>query len=897
MSDKVTVLETCGPLLTKVYRSDGRTESYDNAKSFHAKVVEVGSLKGMAALLEKLKDNPKRCIIRGVPAETDLVPGEIEGTLARVNANFADQETHWLMIDIDGFKPPFSDPVQHPEHAILEFLETTLPEFVGCSYFWQLSSSAGAPGKEGILKCHVFFWSKTPYTTAQYYEWASATGGKFDRAVFRKVQVHYTAAPIFEEGRVDPVPVRSGWYQGERDEVDLRISAELLSQAREQGGGEGGKDMTLTDPSAKEGLIGAFHRAYTAEDVLLTLLEGEFEQVTSRRYTWVNGGGTPEGVWVHDDGMHVGSSHNTWPIKGIANLWDLFRVFKFGHLDTAEPGDDFGQLDLDNTPVHGLPSHQAALEWAQKEPRLASVAIAEHTAALEAWLLELSGINSTYIIEQSFLPRVRAAELSVADRARIVDSLQTRFASLGARLTRDEVRRLVRPGRESAGDTLMPEEIGKWVWVTSIDRFIHCDHKEIVTITSFNALYDRTMGPFADENGIVPKASDMALRVWGVDTCNDTEYNPAIKSIMFKRDGRQYLNTYRPELLPQIPHQMLPEHHAAVDTLLAHTELLIPNERERNIFLDYLAFCVQQPGRKVRWAPLLIGMEGDGKTAFTVLMGLVLGPRNCRVLNNSTLESQFTGWATGQHFIGVEELKLHNQNKVDIYNNLKPIISNDQIEVHPKGRDPYNVPNVANLLMLTNFDDAVPISRNDRRVFFIRSPFYGAGVETLAAAIKVKTGLTLREFHHQLFDIALKKHAGALRRWFLERAISPDFDPDGRAPETSMRDVAVDLSSTDIEVAISGVLEEGGVGIYPTLASTSHVTAAVRDRYELDPRGHTVSVAMGKLGWTNYGKPVRWGKKVLRWYYKGTCPSNVATEASRLEAIRLEKEVNDGFAD
>ena len=158
------------------------------------------------------------------------------------------------------------------------------------------------------------------------------------------------------------MPVRSGLCRGLRDTLPLVIGEAMLAQARDQGTGEGGNDKTLVDPAEKDGLLGLFHKTFSAEQVLLQLLEGEFEQVSQRRWTWLNGGGTPEGVWVHDDDMHVGSSHNTWPIDGIANLWDLVREFKFGHLDRSD--DAFEQVDLDNLLIQAKPSHLAMIEYA-----------------------------------------------------------------------------------------------------------------------------------------------------------------------------------------------------------------------------------------------------------------------------------------------------------------------------------------------------------------------------------------------------------------------------------------------------------------------------------------------------------------------------------------------------
>lgn len=106
--------------------------------------------------------------------------------------------------------------------------------------------------------------------------------------------------------------------------------------------------------------------------MLMEHLEGLFEPgVNDRRWTWLDGGGTPEGVWVHSDGMHVGATHNTWGRRSwkAPNLWDLVRVFKFGHLDHSE--DDFAQLDIDEMEPHERPSHKAMVAWAKELPEVA----------------------------------------------------------------------------------------------------------------------------------------------------------------------------------------------------------------------------------------------------------------------------------------------------------------------------------------------------------------------------------------------------------------------------------------------------------------------------------------------------------------------------------------------
>lgn len=355
IKETLTILETLGPVLTKTFKADGSVSSYDQPANFKVKTVEITGWPDLIRLLSGLHDKPKRCLIRGKLTGTE---SRKPGTYVRTNANFSDQPLHWFMVDVDGYEPDFAMPTDPA--AVEEYIEAVLPAFKGASYYWHMSSSAGQSQK---LKCHIHFLSKTPHTSAQMKAWSRTVGKQVDGALYSRVQVHFTADPIYEEGRTDPVAVRAGFHQGEHDFVDLVITGE----ARETGAGEGGHDMKLVDPSEKDGIIGLFHRTYSAEQVLLELLE-DFDQVTERRYTWHGGGGTPEGVWVHEDGMHVSSSHNTWPITGIANLWDLVRIFKFGHLDQAE--DDFDQLDIDSRDIQAKPSQLAMLAWAGQLPEL-----------------------------------------------------------------------------------------------------------------------------------------------------------------------------------------------------------------------------------------------------------------------------------------------------------------------------------------------------------------------------------------------------------------------------------------------------------------------------------------------------------------------------------------------
>jgi len=230
-AEKLTILETVGPLLTKVYRSDGSVDSYGDAASFKVREKEVRDIVTLSALLTELQDKPQRCQIHGKFVGKDKAePGRVSGTYVRNNANFIDQPLSSFMLDIDKYKPDFGDPVEEPELCIDGYLRKVLPkEFWDASYHWQLSSSAGQPSNRDTLKAHVWFWLETPRKCSELYEWAKLIGPQVDKAVYRRAQIRYTANPIFEEGREDPVPVRSGLVRKGSDVLALVIDDAVLA--------------------------------------------------------------------------------------------------------------------------------------------------------------------------------------------------------------------------------------------------------------------------------------------------------------------------------------------------------------------------------------------------------------------------------------------------------------------------------------------------------------------------------------------------------------------------------------------------------------------------------------------------------------------------------------------
>lgn len=233
--DNLTVLQADGKILAKTWCKDGTIKPYGGALQYLQKPQKVRGIGELSKLLTKLESKSQMCIIRGQYSGEDPA-----AKVLRRKAVFKDQLLHTILIEVDNFEPITADPVIEPQAGIDEFI-TTLPNaFHGASYHWQLSSSAGHPTKLG-LRAHVWFWLSEPRTSAELRAWAKAANVPCDHAVFDAVQVHYTSSPVFEPGVIDPVPVRSGFVQGTRDQVDLTIDPTIFEKAATVASASSGK--------------------------------------------------------------------------------------------------------------------------------------------------------------------------------------------------------------------------------------------------------------------------------------------------------------------------------------------------------------------------------------------------------------------------------------------------------------------------------------------------------------------------------------------------------------------------------------------------------------------------------------------------------------------------------
>ena len=117
--------------------------------------------------------------------------------------------------------------------------------------------------------------------------------------------------------------------------------------------------LRQTDPTTKEGLVGAFCRTYPVTEAMEKFIPGMYEPTDKEdRYTYT-GGSTTGGVIVYDGDKFMFSHHATDPCSGkLCNAFDMIRLHKFSDLDKeVKPG----------TPANRLPSFKAMEQEALKD--------------------------------------------------------------------------------------------------------------------------------------------------------------------------------------------------------------------------------------------------------------------------------------------------------------------------------------------------------------------------------------------------------------------------------------------------------------------------------------------------------------------------------------------------
>ena len=238
-----------------------------------------------------------------------------------------------------------------------------------------------------------------------------------------------------------------------------------------------------------------------------------------------------------------------------------------------------------------------------------------------------------------------------------------------------------------------------------------------------------------------------------------------------------------------------PAYHRAVGVEgTAFDEFLvyvIPDEAERAVFLNWLAWSLKHEEQKPRWAVMLYSQkQGTGKTVLTEVVKELFGVANTSRINGvRQLVARFNKEVLQHKLVVVEEIELRKGSKEA--NQVKSLITEDSTTVEAKGL-PSSVEGINCAFVMTTNHLPTWLEEADRRFFILNFDHEGYNnggkdyekfvglvkdlkeqISTPAGIKGIYDGLMARDLSdHNPMSLDVRKHSTRLMKEL--RILTPD---------------------------------------------------------------------------------------------------------------------------
>jgi hypothetical protein len=354
---------------------------------------------------------------------------------------------------------------------------------------------------------------------------------------------------------------------------------------------------------------------------------------------------------------------------------------------------------------------------------------------------------------------------------------------------------------QRVADVLQRPHGGKWMWPLADWKLKHTGKvmmpgadKPVPVVTAFL------------NSGRTRRAVDTIYRP--VKRWQDVGLVPAY--------GQSFLNTY------------VPPNHAETDLVpgvfLEHVEFVVPNKSEREVFLNWLAYKLQNPASR-SYAVVMVaeGDQGTGRSWFKrLLVAMLQGDVETASLPQlaglgTAAEQNYNDWMTGCQFLVVEEAKDSSMSREDFYRayetfktRVDTTVLKDQ-RINPKYGRTRKENIYFNALILSNHGDAIAIPDIDRRIFGVANPSKRQSYE-----------------YYDRLAASLESDEPARAYWWLMRRDVSGFDHI-YPPMTPTKAMMIDSNRAPSDQILEHVLEHHAPDIVSMKSLRSAVGLAARD--------------------------------------------------------------------
>lgn len=367
-----------------------------------------------------------------------------------------------------------------------------------------------------------------------------------------------------------------------------------------------------------------------------------------------------------------------------------------------------------------------------------------------------------------------------------------------------------------------PSWLRNFVFSVPNDCFIHRRTNEYITKGAFDTAF-ATQSRIGDDK---IKASVIASEIFPVPMVSDGMYYPAMHGDMpgsmwkmaeglpgtdffYDQNGALWFNTFDPDSIPEPAAELSKYDNKAIEIIKDFFIVLFPNEKERGYVMDWMAWIIQNPTKRVNYSLLVRGAHGSGKTTLGVLMRQMLGSKNVGYVSNTVMNGRFSEWAEG-HILKIVEEIYDKGDRYSAVERQKEFITNDRFMVEPKGRKAKEVVNTSSKMMFTNHFNALPLDENQRRYLVVSTQ-----AENHLDMERVYGDSGERSKFFKDVYRAIENHPRAIKRWFMDWEISEKFDYKGHAPQdTEAFSIMADASDDGLAGTITQIIKDkSAVGV------------------------------------------------------------------------------------
>ena len=470
----------------------------------------------------------------------------------------------------------------------------------------------------------------------------------------------------------------------------------------------------------------------------------------------------------------------------------------------------------------------------------------------------------------------------------LCSSLIERIKSLsGQSITKSSLTKAIRTFKQQKSakedDDLAPWA-RPWTFIRTRNTFRNVTTGVELSTDAFNNAHSHHLMGVGEESLATGKPAvrpqDYLLNLKKIRQVDGTTYDPTQEGAepFFTANGLVYLNEFRQSTIPRLDPKNAP---TAGKWFTELVEQVVGREFTP-LILDFFAHTIQFPGIVIRWAPLIQSAEGAGKNVMCNAVGYALGIElaNFKTISAKSIISDYNEWCSGAQLIVLDEIKLPGHSKADLMNRLKDMITNDTVTISEKFKNTAIARNVANKIAFTNYRDALHMEETDRRWMPIKSP-----VQTQAEQEKL-----VREGRFDKFA-KLYKYGGALRQFFLDRVISPDFPTNGPAPKTAFRAEMVLESKNRLQEEIEDLIENPAC---PLIREDVIFSPALTTRLRETKDNHKPSYYLRRMGYELHGGGTRFylgEERGTVWVHRDNHDSDMGDPVAILKE-RMEKETD-----